>query len=788
MGYIKVPKVYQKLKKAEDCFFPVIIMAPTGWGKSAAVEYFYRRKSVLTLFCRRGKIQDRPAAEEIRQSVVIIEDAQWLLEDEDYTFVRKLLREGGRQILILTRGAFPKQLSGEEQDYNFVRIVESDFVFGENEVRQFFADREVEIREEDIPKVTEASQGYPRALYYYTNHMAGGIRYSEDVLQAVWEDIYHLWDGMMYEQWSDEFRDFALAMCRYDEFSEQMAVMLTGNPELPKVLEYCRKVMTQIVHLPNGNYRFRPEVCGFFQWKRNLSWSKESIDENYRKGAYFYEMQGDVPNALKFYRLAGAKENVRELLIKNAHNHPGVGHFIETKDYYFELPEDDIKKSPVLMAGMSMIHDLILQPEQSENWYQELLRFENDKLSSREEKREAKVWSAYLDLALPHRGSKGILRMMKQVFCLIKNGEIVLPEMSVTGNMPTIMNGGLDFCEWSKSDTQIARFMEKPIETIVGKYAKGLVTIALAESGFEKGKMEPYEVMTRTLSGYEAALHGGKIEMCFVSVGIQARQHIVKGQLPSAKRISESFHKLAVEQEAVQLFKNMEAFEVWISLYTDAGEQVQKYIENESDVQGTFTILDRYRYMVRIRCLIAGDRLFEAFDLANFLTAYFESYERRIYWMENELLKGIILFRLGDEHWREHIKKAVEKAAEYHFVRLVSLEGAAVLPLLQKLRDEGEFASVPGEYLTQTIEETEKVACIYPDYMKYTEKEDIKLTKREMQILSLLCGGYSTGEICEKLNITMNGLKKHNHNLYKKLGVANRAEAERKAGKLGLVY
>jgi LuxR family maltose regulon positive regulatory protein len=51
MSYIRIPKVYEKLKKAEEFYAPVILTAAQGYGKSAAVEYYYRRKKPLILHC-----------------------------------------------------------------------------------------------------------------------------------------------------------------------------------------------------------------------------------------------------------------------------------------------------------------------------------------------------------------------------------------------------------------------------------------------------------------------------------------------------------------------------------------------------------------------------------------------------------------------------------------------------------------------------------------------------------------------------------------------------------------
>ncbi len=788
MAYIRIPKVYEKLKKAEEFYAPVILTAAQGYGKSAAVEYYYRRKKPLILHCDGGNLSEMPSPDSFRGNVVIIEDMQWLSEESGMWYIKELLGSPGRQIVMITRGEIPKWLTAEALRYDFVRIREDDFRFGESEVAEYFRDKGIELSAEEAEKVAAASEGYPIALHYYAEHMENGEKYSDRVREAVWHDLFHLWDGYVYEQWTDDFRLFALVVCPYDDFTVEMAEYLTGNKRIGEVIEYCREKTNQLRYQGEGRYSIRFETRRFFLWKRELTWGKNEITENYRRAANYYESRGDIPNALKYYKMAGATQRLKELLIRNANTHPGNGHFVDTKEYYLELPEDEIKGSPVLMAGMSMLYDLIMLPEKSNEWYDHLLEFYRDKRNSRELRREARTRLAYLDIGLPHRGSKGILDMMKDVYALIRKGDIVLPEFSATGNMPGIMNGGLDFCEWSKNDKQIARFMGKPLQVILGKYGNGLVTLGLAESGFEKGTMTAYEILTRCSDGFAAASHGGKIEMCFVSVGIQVKQHLVEGQLPSARRVCESFAEKAKAENAQQLYPNIEAFEAWLSLYAGNGDIAGKFASELPDAKVSFCILDRYRHMIKLRCLISENRLQEAFELSGFLTEYFETYQRYYMWMENEILKSVILYRMGEEHWKDHLSKALAKTNEYHFVRILSLEGAAVLPLLKQLKDEDAVGDLDETYFERTLEECSHVASFYPDYLRYLPKETISFTGRESQVLSMLCAGMTTEEICETLGISYDGLKKHNRNIYKKLGVKTRVEAERKASRLGLVH
>ncbi len=54
--------------------------------------------------------------------------------------------------------------------------------------------------------------------------------------------------------------------------------------------------------------------------------------------------------------------------------------------------------------------------------------------------------------------------------------------------------------------------------------------------------------------------------------------------------------------------------------------------------------------------------------------------------------------------------------------------------------------------------------------------EQFELTNRERVVLGLLVDGLDNGSICEKLVISVNTLKKHMFNIYRKVGIRNRAQ------------
>lgn len=791
MDYIRVPAVYEKLKKAESEYRHVCIMASAGWGKSAAVRHFFKYKNPVNLYVIDGKLTEMPNPHISRKSIYIIDDLQKLEDNESIGYIRDLLRCEGVWVILITRGMLPGYLADIEMDLDFVRITERDFYLQKEEIALYFESLGVYVSEDTLGKVCRESLGYPRAVYCYANRIEAGQNMSKELNESVWRDVFRYWDEVFLNRCEADFIDFVLAICPYKYFNDGLTKALIGRPVISRMIEYCRNVTGRLFHGPEmvegeEYYFIGDKFREYLLWKRDLTWSEKKSRENYLKAAEWYEARKDTPNALRFYKMAQCEDKIKEILVKNVTDHPGTGHYFDTKEYYFSLPEEEIKKDPVLIAGMSMLCDLVMEPEKSEYWRNELVLFEKDTSNSKESRRVAKARIAYLNIGLPHKGVKGIITVMKNVITMVSNDGLNIPEMCATGNAASIMNGGLDFSEWSKNDTQIARIMGKPLEVLLGKFGKGLVTLALAESGFEKGTLSTYDVLLKCNNGYDEALHGGKIEMGFVAVGIMVRQNLVIGEYKSAKRVFNSFKEKAYAEKAVQLYPNLEAMEVWLSLFEGKNEGIDEFLSSVLGERTGFCITDRYRYMVKMRCLILEERYYEALELANLLGVYYEKYERYFMRIENEFLKSVILYRMEDEHWREHALLGIEYAREFNFVNIPALEGKALQPILQELSADDSAGLLGDDFFRKILSLNSGVSAAYPDYLKYVVKEKVDLTNREKQILGMLCDGETTEKICQVCGITYSGLKKHNRNIYKKLGVTGRAEAERKAQRLGL--
>ena len=131
-------------------------------------------------------------------------------------------------------------------------------------------------------------------------------------------------------------------------------------------------------------------------------------------------------------------------------------------------------------------------------------------------------------------------------------------------------------------------------------------------------------------------------------------------------------------------------------------------------------------------------------------------------------------------------------AEEYHFVRIITREGAAIRPLLTQSRWEpSRVESKEGEkknrqFWKQVLEETEKMTRYYPGYLK-AGIESVTLSDAMLEVLKLQADGLSKEKIAERLNMSVSNVKYHTQQIYKRLGVSNKAEAVMEEEKRGLL-
>ena len=797
-GYIAPEAALKKLRVAKGLGQAVYIYGATGYGKTELVRQYLSRRRYHYISCAEdaaGLMETAETAQEAAshssgkekeaqpRTVMVVDDMHLLKNAEGRKAVLSLAGRQDVWFILICRSPIPAWLMPLYIKGGFLVITEDDLRLGEKEIAAYMDSQGLTATEEEVAFVAVRSQGNAYTVRHTALKMLEGMRPGPEMAEEIVEAFAAYLESHVMVQWDSDLLEFLVQVSVTDEFTLPLAEMVTGNRHAPELLERAAET-GNFLSCKDGTYRLRPELIRALRRRAAKEYSpQERADHAYNAGLY-YEMQGQIVPALAMFEQCGKKERIRELLIRNARLNPGNGHYFELRRYYLQMEERELEESPVLMAGMSMLYSLLMQEEESEYWYRKLEKFASTAKGG--QKREAVSRLAYLDIALPHRGSADMIDIMKRMPALIFDKGMSLPEFSVTSNYPSTMNGGKDFCHWSREDRKLAATIGKLVERVLGRYGKGLVKAALGESFYEKGE-DAYEVLTLLARAKMEAEGGGMTEIAFAAVGLQVRLATLQGEIQTAAEVLASFEKGVREQGAVQLLPNIGALKCRLALYQGDKEAVSAWMAQAPDEDREFCVMERYRYLTKVRCYLSIGEYLKAQALLEKLRYYTEKCRRTYVRMEVCLLSAIAKYRTGGA-WKEEFLSALKEACGYRFIRLISEEGAAVQELFVAAGKSFLEKEIPDkEWLSRLMGETGKVAVRYPVYLKGQLAKAPDFCEAALSVLRLQAEGKSVGKIAQELSMKEATVKYHAKENYRKLGVSGKADAVLAARNLGIL-
>ncbi len=785
------------MKKAHNMRQTVYIYGASGAGKSSfTASYLKRRRydyySILEACSIETPQKRLPGPERI----IVIDDLHLAVSSDNQEAILRSLEALSSHpdiwLILCSRSPVPGWMQQLYIRQAFCIIEEKDLFLSEKEMAGLFEKWGVYPLQSTLEETYRLTGGYPLALRIAAMHLSridtlliGEARRQAEhqILQKSELDFCEYLETTVYNQWDEELSEFLMQLSIMDQFDLETAQHITMKSNTGELLRRAREQgnFLQIVRDPSGNnlYILRRELVYSMRKLLPERYRKGQMEALYRRAGESLEMQGEVTKALDMYENADDEAEISRVLIENAKLHPGTGYYWQLRKYYLNLPEAYILSSPVLICAMSMLQSIMMNDSESERWYQELVHYEKEHTGKA--RQSAMQRRVYLDISLPHRGSGHLYALLKSMGTAILSGSTALPEMSLTNNEPSIMHGGKDFCEWSKKDREIAGTIGRIAELLLGKYGKGLINLALAESFFEK-REDPGEIYRRVCKGRIQAESGGKTEMVFVATGIFIKMELMNGQLDEAIEILDSFRSTA-EQNASMLLPSIEALRIRLLLRKKSDAALVEWMKTAPDESAEFCSLERYRYITKAKIYLVQGKTTHAIRLLEQLLAFAQKRERIYLKIETLTLLAIALYREGNHEWRRTLQRGVAAAEEYHFVRVLSREGAALLPLISS----DDIIWKNKNYREQVLTECTTLAGYYPNYLRESVADPVEFSERALQILRMQAEGLSISEIAQRLNLSEAGVKYYNRETYRKLNVNGKTAAVTEAAKRKLI-
>jgi len=766
------------------------ISASTGWGKTTVIQhYFQDTPHTYASFWNEDAFEQ---TEQDGAGLVILDDCHLLTDRPDLQKrLLALLRDtrAKTRFILLSRAPLPDWLLPFHLSGLLDTLDSGVFALGTGDVAKLAESLGVELSQEDAVWLWRETQGHPLTVQLVCLELTEGRPLNTETIQRAFARMFSYLDRDLFNYWNSKIRRLLLSASFFDSFTLELAKAITGDSQVEQTLTHLLQVSSFIDK--NGDVyaiRYRP-FQAYLQHKAETTWGRQEVDALYANAGSYFQLHGDFPAALDCYSRSGNHAKVSELLVEHSKQHPGHGVYYQLRKYYRSLPEEEILASPELMSGMSILCSLTFEKEESEKWFDALKAYADGLSRRNPERKTAQGLVNYLRIALPHRGSVDIKSILLAVHERWKKDGILLPEFSVTSNLPSILRGGKDFSEWVPQDKLLYDTVRIPVAAVLGRLGVGMPDIALAESRYEKGEDISDTFLTLSSRRMEIQRKGAP-EIEFVLTALLARCQCDRGNSEQAAQDLNAFRTRMAGSGQKQLLPNIDAMLCQVDLL-GGGEYAHKWFTEQSPDENDFFIMERYRYLTKARCYLQRGDCLTALALLGRLLDYFGQYDRTLDKIETLSLLAICRYRMGGEDWREHLTDALELAGKYGYVRVFAHQGAALLPVLRAWRMPGEWAQQKKkqtDYLPRVCRAVEAFAAQYPNYLAPGGSASVQnLTKREMEVLRMISHNKSSAEIREVLGFTDNTLKTHTRKLFRKLGVNSRAEAVAAAKKLHLI-
>lgn len=733
-NYIHPKAAWDKLRMAGARRQNVYLYAATGYGKTELLHRYLRRRRHIWLSGEGLTVETLQEIALPAEATMVIDDLARVLDPAVRREIVSMLDQPGLWLVLAGRCPLPGWLTQPYVNGRLSVIPEEDLRLSEKEIAQLYLSWGVQLPRNLLEKrIIPLVEGNPLGARLLAVEMRQGSSYTEELVNDLTRKFYEYLNQAIYSEWPEEIREMMMQLSLLEHFTIQQAEEMTGRSDVNRLLAQAAE-MGNLFSFKDGGYTLRPAVINSMKLRMETVCDRVRENELLRRAGTICEKEGNIPRALKLYQDGQCEKEIHALLIDNARRYPGGGYYYELTPAYLALPEEEVRSSPDLIAARSMLYSLALNATESERWYAVLQEYAAGHPDP-EEHRLAESWLVYLDISLPHRGSTNLIEVLDEAARKIQAERLVMPEFSVTGGQPSLINGSKDFCDWTRDDQTMAFQLEK-----------------------------------------------------HVGAALVARVYLVTGHPGDSVKTLEEIETRAQQRGARRVVRNVRAMQSRIKLWQGRVEDAVRWMENEPQNELHFNVLERYCYNTFVRVYMAQQRYDKTAQILMRLRSYANMEKRPWLQMEGDLLESIIRYRTGNPLWKTELIQVLRRAESYHFVRLFCREGAALLPLLQEL---GCPEGVDEAYWQEVLGETRTMAEAYPLYLSTNAPAAlpgaVQLSERALQVLRLQDRGLTRSEIARQLQLSERSVKYQCEQAYHKLGTSNKVEALAAARKLNLL-
>ena len=599
--------------------------------------------------------------------------------------------------------------------------------------------------------------------------------------------IDRYFESEIWDRWDADTKEFLL----------RTSILENLYPELCEELYACdsERLLFQImnnsglvVRLSDGSFRYHHILRDFLRRKA----AEEAVDltDCYITSAEYMFKQGMLNAAFDYYMKSGNNDVIIRFLERIVDYGATTG---SVEEYYDsinsflmdKIPIEIIESNPFMLAPCVWAGLMCGSIERFQYWHSKLQRYLDPYAKDVDPRFLATI--TLFQFPNPMNSPRTILDFAsKRLNSMIFES---VPSPSVTYNFPFFHRGHRDYADLTDDYEELVPKYIAAFDHISNNAISLIMDGVISGILYEQNKLESSKAKAMdVLAELDEHSHPELRFAVYMHLAVIA---FAENDEKTAWIFIDEVQSF-IEQKALYLLKNLYAVKTKYRLYKGDNEAAEEWLSRYDTGTGAdLRLFELYQMITTIRARIAIGEYATAQVLLVKTEKMVIDYRRPIDEMEILLLRSIAFWmnrQLRDAV--ESIKKAVQLAQPYHYVRIFANEGAVVIPILQKLYNQ-LLSNAAGDemliFVRNILLLTNKSAAIYPGFSTNFDSNSIKLSKQQKRMLELIASGKNNRQICEDTGLKLNTVKAHLYKLYEKLDVHSATEAVLKSYQYGII-
>lgn len=723
-----------------------------------------------------------------RQYALVLDDVHLITNTKirkDFFAVQKRMPSSFTTFLLTRDDIDPIEYQQTGGDPACGRITKKQLLFSALEIKAYFQAKKHPISKKEAEMIQQVTNGWPIGI----NALAeAGVTQPSYSNKRFFHDYFN---NYIWHTFNKELQQFLLQTSIVAKLTPTLAEKLTGRVDSQKLLDELATENFFITRYDQECYRYHQLFVDFLQDQLEQQ-AREHTEILYQTASDYYLAQNEIFLARGYALKSGNQatiQRVNYLLVdtSRANTNISVKEFVNAFCTYSTntLFQQKQFPYPYLYSQFAGYYFLVGDVMMTEYCFDQI----DANLPLIQEKYPQFLADTLLMTFVDSRKSIGQLLKNFLKYPRPSVLEDRLKWSTITMQLPFAHRSCRDFC-------QLSCILQAPtsiIKVILGKRGTSLLLLVQAGNFYERNQLDKAQRLLQKVNRLleEEQVNDEETVFCFLM--LQAALYTEQSTDP--KQLNEVLSTVnGFIQSRNQTFKeNLQAFETRLALYngqqTAANTWLESYLPDDTDSLELYRI---YQHLTTARALLVANHPNTATAFLAKVKTLAESFHRPTDVAETLVLQAVLAW------WLNHQRKAVtmlEEALlllqEADYLRVVAVEGAAVLPILKQLQKQLEADDKPNSlnqnFLTRTIALAENYAMAQCGIACQLRRPQVKLSKQQRRMLKLLSQGYKNAEIAEMTGLTIHTVKFHLSAAYHKLGVNSGNEAVETAQKKHLI-